>query len=543
MTRNWVSALALTAGLMAATPVHASEKQDFERCDGLIHPARAADGMRGEAATPFYLRGNLGGADIAACDRAIASPRLLPTQTLRRAHLLRARAAQYLQVGNVQAALADLDAATAATADRANDRFYKRSMGISLDLLRALAHLKGGNTTQAQALARNVMAERPYSSQVQSIAAQIVHAAGASGEGTSSPFAMAVRLEPDALGAVLVREGEAGNFRAVLALRPDVKVEWPKTPLTYASLLGSNGDKASFLPALLISFHTAYAKAALNDPSGARSELATIRAKVQELKPAMGKGALATLDGPLATALDELVAARAKQVETRIAIAEGRHSDALQAMVGASLPKDAATAELIAALKASAPAKDAGLVPDAASFQSDAAKRRVESLDRLIKAVLIAPETPRSVVDYSRSRPNILGALVGGALSMGTSLLGGISRTDGFRSTPNPDGTIKVEFIGNTPSPLLVQEMTLLRAAEVARAAGKPAFVIEDRKDYTRVMQMSQYGSVISSRPAGYKTELTIRPLDTLTGSRALDATAVIDGLGPLYYEDKLARR
>jgi hypothetical protein len=126
---------------------------------------------------------------------------------------------------------------------------------------------------------------------------------------------------------------------------------------------------------------------------------------------------------------------------------------------------------------------------------------------------------------------------------MGTSLLGGISRTDGFRSTPNVDGTIKVEFIGNTPSPLLVQEMTLLRAAEVTKEAGKPAFVIENRKDYSRVMQTTQYGAVISSRPAGYKTELTIRPLDTLSGPRVLNATAVIDGLGPLYYEEKLAKR
>jgi hypothetical protein len=207
------------------------------------------------------------------------------------------------------------------------------------------------------------------------------------------------------------------------------------------------------------------------------------------------------------------------------------------------LGKDAATVELVTALKASAPAGDAGLVPDAASFRSDADKQRVESLDRLIDAVLIAPETPRSVVDYSRSRPNIVGALLGGALSMGTSLLGGISRTDGFRSTPNVDGTIKVEFIGNTPSPLLVQEMTLLRAAEVTKEAGKPAFVIENRKDYSRVMQTTQYGAVISSRPAGYKTELTIRPLDTLSGPRVLNATAVIDGLGPLYYEEKLAKR
>jgi hypothetical protein len=42
----------------------------------------------------------------------------------------------------------------------------------------------------------------------------------------------------------------------------------------------------------------------------------------------------------------------------------------------------------------------------------------------------------------------------------------------------------------------------------------------------------------MSSTPQGYKTELTIRFLDRVDGSpRALDAVALIDALGPLYYE------
>jgi hypothetical protein len=130
--------------------------------------------------------------------------------------------------------------------------------------------------------------------------------------------------------------------------------------------------------------------------------------------------------------------------------------------------------------------------------------------------------------------------LVGGALSFGTSLLGGIDRTDGFRTKANPDGTTKVEFIGNTPSSALVQEMTLLRAAEVARAAGKPAFVIVERSDYTRRMTTSRGGVPISSVAQGFKTELTIRPVDAgVEPERALDAVTIIDTLGPLYYEEK----
>lgn len=127
-------------------------------------------------------------------------------------------------------------------------------------------------------------------------------------------------------------------------------------------------------------------------------------------------------------------------------------------------------------------------------------------------------------------------------MSLGTSLLGGIDRTDGFRSTVNPDGTTKVEFLGNTPSAAVVQEMTLLRAAELVKAAGKPAFIITDRSDFTRTMRTMRGGMEISSAPAGFKTELTIRFLDAAAGdASAFDALAVIDALGPLYYEERKA--
>jgi hypothetical protein len=170
----------------------------------------------------------------------------------------------------------------------------------------------------------------------------------------------------------------------------------------------------------------------------------------------------------------------------------------------------------------------------------DIAERRKKDLDSLIPALLFAPETPRSVVDYDKARPNILGALVGGALSMGFSLLGGIERTDGFRSTANADGTTTVEFIGNTPSAALVQEMTLLRAAELTKAAGMSHFVIMDRNDYSRYLQTTRNGIPISSVETGFKTELVVRFLaDGNNAERSLNALNIIDALGPLYYEQK----
>ena len=143
------------------------------------------------------------------------------------------------------------------------------------------------------------------------------------------------------------------------------------------------------------------------------------------------------------------------------------------------------------------------------------------------------------MIDYKKSRPNILGALVGAAFSMGTSLLSGIPKTQGFKETANADGTMTVEYDGSTSSAPMVQEMTLLRAAEIAKQAGKPGFAITARNDYSRWLTQTQYGREISRTPTGHKSELTIRLLDTpdAVAAQGFATASIIDTLGPLYYE------
>jgi hypothetical protein len=536
----WLGALGLGAGLPA--PAQAADKQDFEACDGRVHPGKQADGMRGAAgSTPYSFGPKLGVVD--ACTRALASPRLLAGQTLRRAHLLRARAAARLEAGDATEALKDVDLAEAAMGTTASDPFLQRSMGVSLTLLRALAHAQSGDMVRAAPLARAAAAARPYSLQVQQVAAGILQATRVAGDKSPSPWVDVGRLDPDAGATALVKEAEVGNFAGVVALRPTVAVSWPAAPIASMAPMLRDPDALRTATATIVSLHTAYARAATGDVAGGRRDLVEVRTRVAALRAPTAAGVRPAVLAPgasLADGLDRYVAARGRQIEARIAVAEKRPADAIAALLAAPMPRDASTIELLGALRAAMPAKDAGLVPDLAPFGKEADGDRREALRSIAPAALIAPETPRAVVDYARARPDILGALIGGALSMGTSLLGGIQRTDGFRSTTNPDGTITVEFIGNTPSATLVQEMTLLRAAEVARTAGKPAFVVVARKDYARRLVQSQYGREISSTPTGFKTELTIRPVESGTEpQRALGTVQVIDALGPLYYEDK----
>ena len=88
---RFLAGLALAMAMaVAPPPASASESQDFQGCDGRMKPGRRDDGMRDETSNSGF--GFLGVTDAKIqSTRALASTLLLPTQKLRRAHLLRAR--------------------------------------------------------------------------------------------------------------------------------------------------------------------------------------------------------------------------------------------------------------------------------------------------------------------------------------------------------------------------------------------------------------------------------------------------------------------
>lgn len=540
---NWAALFAV--GVMVSAEAEASDKQDFPACDGRVDPGKQDDGMRGAAGSRGYGMSLFSqGGSIAACSRALANPRLLPSQHLRRAHLLRARGAAFLREGMSDKALADFDQAEAAGANMAGDRFYDRSMKVSIQLLRAIAQIQLGDRDKAVTLATEAMQARPYSLAVQRVGANIIQSARPFGARTPSPWPAMIRLEPDAALKGLRSEAEIGNFAGVVALRPTINVTWPDKPLPAFALAANTPEAMALMSSLIVTLDTAFARAATGDVAGARRDLTEVREKMAVVRPPVSADGAAAKEvvASMSTLLDKYVETRSRLVEARIAVAEKRTTDAIRALVDLPLPRNAASVELLTAIKAATPANGAGAVPDVGPLVAEVERNRRQDLTRDISIALIAPETPRAVVDYESARPNVLGALVNGALTMGFGLLGGIDRTDGFRSTTKADGTTTVEFVGNTPSEALVQEMTLLRAAEVTRTSGKAGFVIANRKDFTRTLTTSRAGVPISSVPTGFKTELTIRFVDqTSEPERRFDAIAIIDALGPFYYGEKVS--
>lgn len=516
-----------------ASAAHAGVSEDFAGCDGLMKPKSKDDGMRGVASLPGYsFSGSAGSPQttIAACTRALTGGNLLPTQTIRRAHLLRARAAAKLRMGAVAEAVGDLDEAERAIASARGERFFDRSLGASLDLLRALATAQSGDPVAALPLADKAVAARPFALPLQLVAAMIRDAARSVDPKVPHEWDAIVHLDTTLGPSLIQLEASRGHFDGVLRiaeLAPLAVAEQGDTKESdVLASLGRQGQ--ALLSAARAGHHLAYAHAAKGRPADARTALEQAQATYARLTgaPVVPAATVATD----AAKPKDLFADRRRMIEARIALAEGRVDEA-DKLAASPLPFGAEAIDLKAAIFAARDTKTVSVSPAAAAFE-------YAKLGQLADALLIAYESPRLVIDYQKSKPNVLAALVGAAFSMGTTLLQGVPKTSGFKETANPDGTITVEYLGSTPSATMVQEMTLLRAAEVTRATGKPGFALATRRDFTRYMTATQYGAVLSRTPAGHKTELVIRLLDTPEGARAtgFETAAVIDGLGPLYY-------
>lgn len=434
-------------------------------------------------------------------------------------------------------ALADMDAAEQDAAEWAQERFYTRSMGVSFQLLRSMALTMNGKMTEARALAETAMAARPYSLEVQATGAQLLILTRPAGDKGASPWARVSRLEPAVSRSIFRDKIKQGAFGEALTLRADVTPQWPEEPIKAFQLLFQNDQSRKFLMAAILTLDIAYAQAATGDVIGAKAQIDIVHAKLASVIVPETNGMPDAHSAQIMEKTKEYFASSARRVEARMAVSEKRVDDAIALIVGASLPKDSISAELLRALKLAAGPVKGKAIPDPVGFEEESDTNIRESIAGLAQNALLSAETPHNVIDYQKSRPNILGALIGGAVTMGVGLLGGIEKTEGFKSTDNPDGSIKVEYTGNSPSASVVQEMTLLRAAEIARTRGKAGFVIVSRTDYSRTTTLSRNGIPISSAPAGYKTELTIKVTDKADEARAFDAVAVIDALGPLYYE------
>ena len=538
--------LAALPALLVVGPASA-EKRDFERCDGLRAPGSKNGGMNGPVSADWF-DGAMRHADavaagralVASCDAALADPRLLPTATVRRAHLLRARALAALQTGDADAALRDLDAAQAAAGALAQDPLFVRSMGVSLSLARAAAWQVKGDRAKARAFAAEAAAARPYSVSIQSLATLIAQRArDVTQTAPANTYALLLPLNPAARDLQFSEAVAEGRFAQAAATYPLLKHDYPAPRWATLQSVFMVEDAQTLVSSVVHGGQAAYAYAAIGDSNRARATLTEVATRTETaLKRETDKKGVLQPESQLAAPLRALIARATMMTEARLAIAAGKPTEALSPLVGTALPVTAESVDLLTALRAALPEAQRAMAPDPAAFAAKVAEKRLaETLDiAVLRKAMPAPETSGTLAGYDKA----------GSAFVASLFLGAGASKDGFRSKTDPaTGTVTVEFVGAATSAPVVEEMTLLRAADLARQAGKPALLIRGRRDFARTMNVTRgYSSIpVSSTPAGYKTELTVRFVDPaalpadLAGERdrLLDAERIYATLAPVY--------
>jgi hypothetical protein len=560
-------ALALAGGI-TATPVLAGSPFYFVECDGYGTPTAAGDGMVKEARGLFGLiaplgsAGNtrrssipLGSAGVAACDQALADPRLLETQWLRRASLLRARAIHDLAISNPDAALADLDKATS-TLRTPEDMFIKRSMVMGIDMVRAFALREKGDLAGAESLVTHIARQRPYNRQT------IVGLDAIGGDvrwkvdGQPLHLLLA-RLAPKMVGTEYAEAFGRGDFAEVVALYPQLLPplqlrnigtgKWDDREVT------AKNERTALLFGAESRSYRAYALAALGRSEEARKAMEEADAFVTQHTPApLSPVALGEKESDKA-AFDRLTNQSLINAAGQAQRGLGMWREAIKLRIDLPSLSVDQVIQRLGALSRSTPMEvvvdlarqvrsktgdpqfDGAIATLEKKIRAQGATDLHTRVTRLFEAIPHS-EIKSPIPTYRKANSEFVGYLWGGI--------------DGFKTLPNDNGSTTIRFVGERASSSVVEEMALLRAADFARENGKTGFVIVDRRDYERTQNATYYGVTVRSDPAGYSTEIDIvlvdqqAPPERFAGApwRILSAQSVIDALGPVYASPSVSK-
>jgi hypothetical protein len=531
--------------------------QIFQRCDGYGAPNKAGDGMTKQALSGWiFVPGvgygdttrkdtRLGRSTVPYCDAALADPRLTSNYWMRKVSLLRARAMHRLAAGDDQGAIVDLDLAEAAAADP-TDPYYRRSLKFGIDLIRAYA--LRGESGRTEALGAAAAAARPFS---RSALASVWTTIGPDADQTLLDGLLRdlARLSPALTGTVFDEAFEHGRFEEAIALYPSLiaPVDLGDEPL-YAFqriFLAQKNRKTAALFHAQAAGEYAYALAATGKSAEARAVLAKAQADLdregqvpppppppppgKKAKPDLTYSATLEAAGDIRREGPGVLAPWVTLTNQRIRVAEGQTGGVDRELAGKKLEPTYASIDLIQAL-AAAKSGGGGLAgavdPEVVGLKKKlAALRREPRQKELSELFESLPETE------SLDRAPVFGARNVG-----------IFRPFQIETDPATGVTTVKCWDFNAPGGM-VEEMVLLKVADMALAAGKPGFLIVGRGDWRHTMVMVSYGVKGPPQPQGYETRLQVLFVDPAalppgyeaSAWRVMDAAKVKADLLPLY--------
>lgn len=549
-----IHARAVCAAAFACAPLAAAEAapaSDFQRCDGYGAPNDKGDGMTKAAMgflgifVPEPGRGNttmsavdFGAAGVRACDAALTNPILLPNYHLRRASLLRARAIHRMAGESYEAALADLDAAEQVGAT-GGDALYRRSLGAGIKLFRAYALQKLGRKAEAIEAARAAEAERPYAFGVAMVAALIALHSDHDRAAFRARALKIATVHPRVLENLFWEACEFGDFAFAAAVYPQIRLTLPRDTPGFRVSDDGNAEARLFVQQAKLDAANAFALASTGRVAEGEALLADVRdAIAQALKPLPLRA-----DGRPASKNDQrrhdVFRMMLPQAQQMVAVSERLLSLLALARRGAMAELEAAVAQnplpgggfglalLEAAVKDSDERK-AELGPAIAAVR-ERLRQEVKlpdlSLAELYEAVPEA-EIAKRIPKYKFAK-NFLGENTG----------------NGFLVNAIGPDRVTIDFGGNASSSAIVEEMALLRAADMARERKKRGLVVLSRRTYERSTQVYWGGVALRTDPQGYSAELSVAfvnpealPADlAMSKERVLDSERIYAELSPVY--------
>lgn len=302
MIASLSAALAMSATPAKATPDAPSQTADaigqpasdtdFPRCDGYAAPKGKSDGIARETfllgalsrsadirRTDMWSVGELG---LAACDRALADPRLIDDFWLRRANMLQAKALHLLAAGQPEQAMTlAQDSDTLGSAH--DDRYFVQSIGIGNQAVRIWALMAMTREAEARAAIARLRASRPWSQSVQNLASRLDTQLDGSFATQSKELRNDIPLFPEKAHGLFWMYFLNGDYAEARAIAPAVSFDLPKQRGGW-TLRGADQDALNMIKSRA-SFQGgwAYAEAVAGQTDRARSRLADADAEVDEI--------------------------------------------------------------------------------------------------------------------------------------------------------------------------------------------------------------------------------------------------------------------
>lgn len=538
--------------LLTAAPAFAAPGS-FADCDGYGSPTDNGDGMAEPANTgplgmfvPLGTSGNtrgntprMGNFGIAACDAALADPRLKPKHGLRRVSLIRARAMHRLHLKDYDGALADLDLAHQ-TGLALDDFYYRRSVAVGIDLIRAMALRDKGDMKGAEASALAAWEKRPYSREVVASAMMAV-GPNASPALRNRLTERGAQLTPTAIDYLYGRAIDEGRFADALLFYPHLTAD-RKRDIRYGDATGmARQGIDNEATATLFSVDRAASRAYLLAALGRREESKEQMVRAwKTLNDAINtpytkkKGNAPDPNYAYYRQTADRTSAQGKVrlerwqrvIDMRLMIADGKIDDFFKAMETNKLSVDGFGRDLLIAIEAKL----------TNPVEKARAREALKTLERRM-----AKEEPSTIADMFGTLPEAETAKRVANYGTQNFLFG---NGDGFnKGIARPDGSFIVMYTGKRSSGAIVEELALFRAADLTRQAGKTGFVIRDRTDLQRTVTTTYYSTPLRSDPDGYEVWLDVMPVDkdnppapyTDARWRIIDAEAVYRDFAPIY--------